>query len=354
MTEEIRFAIIGVGVIGKQHQEQIAQIAGARLVAVADVVAERAKEFGEQYGVDWYNDYHEMLQRDDIDVVNITTPSGMHAEMTIAAAKAGKHVITEKPMEITLEKAEAMMTACREAGVKLSVISQHRFDASTVRVKADVEAGKFGKMVLGQAAVNWYRSQEYYDSGDWRGTWELDGGGALMNQSIHTIDLLQYLMGPVESVSAEMGTLTHERIEVEDVAVATVKFKNGALGTIVGTTSAFPGFSARLEVFGTTGSAVIDSDKLTHLYHRMEGETGAMYGKGKSINLAESSEVSGSGAADPAAINGLAHRLQFQDMIDAIHDDREPLINGEEGLKPLKIILAIYQSAQTGKSVTIE
>jgi predicted dehydrogenase len=354
MSDEFRFAIIGCGVISKTHQEQIARIEGARLVAVADVVEEKAKSLAERAGADWYTDYRKMLKRDDIDIVNIVTPSGLHAEIAIAAAQAGKHVIVEKPMDITIEKAHSMIQACRDAGVKLSVISQHRFDSSTVRVKKDIENGKLGEMILGQAAVNWYRSQEYYDSGDWRGTWALDGGGALMNQSIHTIDLLQYLMGPVESVYAHTALLSHERIEVEDVAVATVKFKNGALGTIVGTTSAYPGMSARLELFGTHGSAVIENDRLTHLYYRDQAEQGAMYGGGQAVNLAvEESSSNGTGAADPAAISRESHRLQFLDMINAIREDREPLVNGEEGLKPLKIILAIYQSAKTGQPVIL-
>lgn len=354
MNCEFRFAIIGCGVISQTHQEQIAAIDGASLVAVSDTNEEKARRMAEKTGADWYVDYREMLKREDIDIVNILTPSGMHAEMAIEAARAGKHVIVEKPMDITLEKAKMMIQECRQAGVKLAVISQHRFDPSTVRVKADVEAGKFGDMVLGQAAVNWYRTQGYYDSGDWRGTWDLDGGGALMNQSIHTIDLLQYLMGPVESIQAYTATLAHERIEVEDVAVASIRFKNGALGTITGTTSAYPGLSARLEVFGTHGTAVIDNDQLTHQYLRAADEQGAMYGGGEAVNLAaQESAVDGIGAADPAAINGYAHRLQILDMMDAIREDREPLVNGEEGLKPLEIILAIYKSAQTRATITI-
>jgi predicted dehydrogenase len=295
-----------------------------------------------------------MLKRDDIDIVSILTPSGMHADIAIDAARAGKHVIVEKPMDITLEKAHAMIHVCRDTGKKLTVISQRRFDPSTARVKEDIDNGKFGRMVLGQAAVNWYRSQAYYDSGDWRGTWAFDGGGALMNQSIHTIDLLQYFMGPVESVCAHTATLAHERIEVEDVAVATVKFRNGALGTIVGTTSAFPGLSTRLELFGTHGTAVIENDKLTHNYFRSEEEQGKMYGGGSVINLANDKPSSdGTGAADPAAISGNPHRLQILDMINAIRENREPTVNGEEGLKPLKIILAIYKSAKTGQPVRL-
>lgn len=355
MTKELRFGIIGCGSISNTHAEQISLINGAKLVAVADVEEERAKSLAERYEADWYVDYHEMLQREDIDIVNILTPSGMHAEMAIEVAKAGKHIIAEKPMDISLDKAHAMIQACKDAGVKLAVISQHRFDTSTVKIKEEVDNGKFGHMILGECAVNWYRTQEYYDSGEWRGTWALDGGGALMNQSIHTIDLLQYLMGPVESVFARTATLAHERMEVEDVAVVTVSFKNGGLGTIVGTTSAFPGLSSRLEVFGTKGSAVIENDRLTHHFVKTGDSKGEWYGGGQVENLARVAEEDSTegGASDPTAIFGGAHRIQIEDMMQAIIEEREPLVNGEEGLKPLEIILAIYESARTGKSVTL-
>lgn len=355
MDRKFGFGIIGCGVIAKLHQEQIQTLDKAVLVAVADNNMERAQKLAAKAGVDWYADYQEMLKRDDIDIVTVVTPSGLHAEMAIEAAKAGKHVVVEKPMDIREDKAKQMITACREAGVKLSVISQHRFDPSTIRVKEEIESGKLGQLVLGQVAVNWYRSQAYYDSGAWRGTWELDGGGALMNQSIHTIDLLQYLMGPVESIYAHMGTFAHERIKVEDVAVATGRFQHGGLASIVGTTAAYPGYTARLEVFGTHGSAVIDNDQLTHLYLRRENELGQPYGGGNVLNLTDALDTTSmaSGAADPGAISANSHKLQFLDMMQAIEEDREPLVNGEEALKPLQIVLAIYESARTGQSVTL-
>ncbi|MCQ6264074.1 Gfo/Idh/MocA family oxidoreductase [Fictibacillus sp. WQ 8-8] len=354
MEKKIRFAIIGCGVISDTHQAQIQSIEGAELVAVADHDEQKARMLAEKANADWYVDYKKMLERDDIDVVNVLTPSGLHAEMTVAAARAGKHVICEKPLDTTLEKARKLVEECRKANVKLSIISQHRFDPSTIQVKQLIEDGKLGNMVLGQAAVNWYRSQEYYDSGEWRGTWKMDGGGALMNQSIHTIDLLQYFMGPVESVYAHTATLAHERIEVEDVAVATIKFKNGSLGTISGTTSAFPGLSARLEVFGTAGTAVIDNDILTNLYLKDVPSNTSDHYSVQSENLANSKmNQRGTGATDPGSIEGNSHRLQLVDMIEAIKEDREPLVNGEEGIKPLEIILAIYESANTGKPVEI-
>ena len=355
MADTFGFAVVGCGVIGKTHVDQVNAIEGARLVAVVDEVPERAQAFAERYGVPGYSDLRDALRRDDVHAVTVGTPSGLHGGVAIAAAQAGKHVIVEKPIEVTLAKADAMIRACRGNGVKLAVISQHRFDGATAAVKRRIESGEFGRMLLGEAAVNWYRSQAYYDSGDWRGTWALDGGGALMNQSIHTIDLLQYLMGPVESVFAHAGTLNHERIEVEDAAVAVVRFRGGGIGTIVGTTAAYPGLSARLEVFGERGTAVIDRDRLTHLYVRPAESAGAAnYGDKGAVNLAErpGGEAMGA-AADPAAISGGAHRAQFLDMIDAIRSDREPLVNGEEGRKPLEIILAIYESVRTGRQVTL-
>ncbi len=352
MSEKtLGFAIVGCGVIGHKHAEEISHIADARLIAVADILPDRAREIAVQRNCADFVDYHNMVELPEVDIVTVCTPSGLHAEVAVAAARAGKHVIVEKPIDVNLEKANWMIEECKKAGVKLTVISQHRFDASTVRVKQDIEAGKLGRMILGEAAVNWFRSQGYYDSGEWRGTWALDGGGALMNQSIHTIDLLQYLMGPVEEIHAYADRLNHERIEVEDAAVAIVKFQNGGLGTIVGTTAAYPGLTARVEVFGTRGSAVIDADMLTHLYHQEVPVEGMKYSV-KAENLATTAKAAITGAADPAALSS-AHRLQFLDMMDAVRNHREPAVTGEEGRKPLEIILAIYTSARTGKRVTL-
>jgi UDP-N-acetyl-2-amino-2-deoxyglucuronate dehydrogenase len=352
LKREFGFAIVGTGLISTTHYEQILAIEGAKVVAVYSRSEEKAKLLAEKTGADWYTDYQELLKRKEIDIVSIITPSGTHADMAIEAARAGKHVIVEKPMDISLEKAQQMIDVCRENHVKLSVISQHRFDASAVKIKADIDSGRFGKMVLGQVAVNWYRPQSYYDTSKWRGTMEMDGGGVLINQAIHTIDLFQYLMGEVESVYAHTAILAHEGIEVEDVAVTTVKFKNGGLGTIVGTTAAYPGLSARLEIIGTNGTAVIENDKLLkHYLRNLNNETEA-------VNLASVQHHLGGvhdhASVNPAALDGASHRLQFIDMMNAIQEDKEPLVNGEEGLKPLKIILAIYQSARTGQPIQLE
>jgi UDP-N-acetyl-2-amino-2-deoxyglucuronate dehydrogenase len=347
-VREMRFAIIGTGNIAKLHADEICKISGARLVAVAGSDKKKARDFARQYNIDWCGDYREMLKREDIDIVNICTPSGMHGEMVREAAKSKKNVLVEKPMEICLHLADEMINVCHEEGVKLSVIFQHRFDPSIKRIKKEMEAGKFGTLFLAEVSINWFRSQAYYDSGEWRGTWALDGGGALMNQSIHTIDLLQHLMGPIESVFALSGTFAHERIEVEDVAVATVKFKNGALGTIVGTTAAYPGLPARLEIFGTRGSAVVEDDRLTHLYFKDEEFQEVRKNHADQLELNHST-----GSADPMAIGGSTHQEQFRDFIAAIHEGRDPKIDGKEGRKSLEIILAIYKSAKEGQQVSL-
>lgn len=346
------FAIIGAGVIGKSHAKMLRQVEQGTLVAICDIIPEKAKALAEQYECNWYNSIEEMLENETIDIVTICTPSGMHADHTIQAVRAGKHVISEKPMDVTLEKARMMIEECRKANRKLAVISQHRFDAATIEVKKDIDDGKFGKVIVGNGAINWYRSQSYYDSGDWRGTWELDGGGALMNQGIHTIDVLQYLAGDIESVYAHCETMGHERIEVEDAAVATLRYKNGAIGTLVGTTCAFPGLSTRIEVFGKDGSAVIENDLLVHKVFRDDiGEVGN-YGGVSQLETKE--EVNETGASEPAAISQNSHILQFKDFIEAIEENREPKVNGLEAIKPLKVILAIYQSSKIGEQVQID
>ncbi|NIK77817.1 putative dehydrogenase [Paenibacillus castaneae] len=340
------FAIIGGGVIGQTHADRLLSVEKGKLAVICDRTEAKAKSIAEKYESDWSTDYDAVLAREDVDIVNICLPSGMHAQYAIAAAKAGKHVITEKPIDISAENALAMINACREAGVKLGVISQHRLQDSTQQVKKDIESGKLGKLIIGTGAINWYRSQDYYDSGSWRGTWAFDGGGALMNQGVHTVDVLQYLMGPVESVHAHCETLGHDRIEVEDAAVATLRFKNGAIGTIVATTCAYPGLSTRVEIFGQDGSAVIESDTL--VYRKIKAEE-----ENEQSTAIAIKHPTVSTAADPTAIEAEGHIKQMNDMIEAIEHNREPIINGEEGYKPLEIILAIYESARTGKTITL-
>ncbi len=360
MAERVRFGILGCGVIGPHHAQAIAGLADdAALVAVADTHLDRAEKLAQQYNVAAYSSLDDLLRHPQLDAICICTPSGEHATDAAAVLDAGKHVVVEKPVDVTLEAIDRLLAARRAKSQKVAVISQHRFDRSTRIVRDAVEQGRLGRLTVGTAQVRWWRSQAYYDSGAWRGTWALDGGGALMNQSIHTIDLLQWIMGPVVEVSAYTGLLAHERLEVEDAAVAIVRFASGALGIIEGTTAAYPGLTARLEVHGDRGSAIIDSDELVYFHSAALGEQGAAYGAGGGGNQApdmlkqfEAKPAGIAAGSDPASLS-LAHREQIRDFIDAIRADREPLVNIEEGRKPVAIILAIYESARTGRPVGI-
>ncbi len=359
-VEKLRFGILGCGGIGPHHARAISGLESAELVAVADVVPELAEELAGEYGCSYYASLEQMLSGVELDAVCVCTPSGMHAEGALAALEAGKDVVIEKPVDVTLNAADLLIEAQRATGRRVAVVSQHRFDSATRAVHEALTRGEFGRLTSGSAEVRWWRSQSYYDSGGWRGTWELDGGGVLINQAIHSIDLLQWLMGPVLEVTAYTGLLAHERIEVEDTAVAILKFVNGTLGTIVATTAAYPGLTARIAVHGDRGSAVIDDDELTYFHVAGEGQEGDAYGAGGGENQAEQvmaryGEVGpGSGAgADPGSLS-MAHRDQIQDFVEAVREGREPLVNLQEGRKPLAIIQGIYESARTGGPVRIE
>ncbi len=342
------FGIIGCGMIANFHARAIADLGNARLVACYNRSAPKAEALAAEFGGDVYTDLAQMLARKDLDVVTICTPSGAHCEPAIAAAQAGKHVIVEKPLDVTRERCQAMIDACAQAGVKLATIFPSRFHHSSRLMKQAVEQARFGTLALGDAYVKWFRTQEYYDSGAWRGTWEMDGGGALMNQAIHSVDLLLWLMGPVVEVMAHTATLAHERIEVEDVATATLRFANGALGTIVATTAAFPGSLKRIELSGSQGTAILEEEDIikwefaeaqpqdAELRAEMKGRT-----------------KTGGGAGDPAAIGHQAHTELFRDFLEAIEQDRAPSIDGLEGMRSVELILAIYESAKTGKRVVL-
>jgi UDP-N-acetyl-2-amino-2-deoxyglucuronate dehydrogenase len=360
LAEKLRFGILGCGVIGPHHAKAIAGLDDAELVAVADVVPEKAQNLAEEYDCAQYGDLSDLLKDDGIDAICLCTPSGMHADEAIAALEAGKHAVIEKPLDITLESIDRLLAVQRATGRKVAVVSQHRFDPATQLVREAAVNGEFGCLTSGSAEVRWWRSQSYYDSGGWRGTWDLDGGGVLMNQSIHYVDLLQWLMGSVVEVTAYTGLLAHERIEVEDTAVAILRFANGALGTIMATTAAYPGLTARIVVHGDRGSAIIDDDELDYFHVASDGQGGAAYGANGGDNQAEKvmerygGPVSTSGAgADPSSLS-MAHRDQLQDFIEAVRQDREPLVNAEEGRKPLAIILGIYESARTGRPVQLQ
>ena len=345
----LKFGIIGTG-IGKAHANALKKLADdAKLVAVADIVQERAVELANENDATAYADHHEMLAKADLDVVCVCTPSGLHGQQAIDVINSGRNVIVEKPMAIDLDTIEKMLELQTKKGVKLAVISQHRFDEATKQVKVAVDAGRFGKLALGDCQVKWYRSQEYYDRGGWRGTWAMDGGGSLMNQSIHSIDLLQWLMGPVDRVKAYMGALTH-KIETEDTAVAVLQFKSGAIGVVEGTTSAYPSFVTRVEICGSKGTASIENDHLKFMHFADEDEKIGDFG---GVHKSEQTVASSVGATEPLATPMNGHAAQIMDMIQAIREKREPLVNGFEGRKGVAIIRAIYESATTNQEVSV-
>jgi predicted dehydrogenase len=342
------FGIIGCGMIANFHTRAIGDVRGAKVVACFDTVAAAADRLAESTGCRAYHDLDAMLADPAVDVVTIGTPSGAHMEPAVAAARAGKHVIVEKPLEITLRRCDKIIEECRNAGVVLSTIFPSRFHTSSVQLKQAIDQGRFGRLVAGDAYVKWYRTQQYYDSGAWRGTWELDGGGALMNQAIHSVDLLLALMGPVAEVRAQTALLAHQRIAVEDHAVATLRFENGALGVIEASTACFPGYLKRIEIHGATGSVVMEEEDF------VKWEFAKPRAKDQAIHERMAERVSGGGgAADPAAIGHHGHARQFQDVVKAIEKRTAPSIDGAEGRRSVEVILAIYKAAETGRAVPL-
>ncbi len=358
----LRFGIVGCGSIGPTHAGAIAQIGDAQLVAVADLLPDRAESMAKKFNVtSVYQKQEDLIADPHVDVVVICTPSGLHAGGAVKALQAGKHVIVEKPMEVSLAACDRMIAAQRSSGKKLTVISQHRFDLASRVVKDVIDSGKLGRVILVTGSVKWWRTQNYYDSGDWRGTWQWDGGGALMNQGVHTVDVLQWLAGGgVNRVYAQTRTAAHSRIEVEDIAVATLEFANGAVGTFVATTAAYDGLPARMDIFGTEGSAIIEGDRLK----QMTLKTGESYISERAAAHAVSVARGGTASvkddaghraddAEVGAVWGDAHRAQIEDFIAAIRQDTSPLIDGRGGREPLEVILAIYESARSGLPVEV-
>jgi UDP-N-acetyl-2-amino-2-deoxyglucuronate dehydrogenase len=342
------FAIVGTGMISRFHARAIEDVRGAKLVACCSQVAARAKSFAEEVGCTPFDNLAKMLADPNVDVVTIATPSGAHQEPAVAAARAGKHVIVEKPLEVTLKRCDRIIRECDKQGVKLGTIFPSRFHDSSLKMKGAIDSGRFGRLALGDAYVKWFRTQEYYDSGAWRGTWKLDGGGALMNQAVHTVDLLSWLMGPVEEIYAHIATLAHKRIEVEDVATATLRFASGALGVIEATTAAYPGYLKRIELHGSEGTAVLEEEDIKSWDFAKKTRGDAAIHKAM-----QQTKSTGGGAADPSAIGHHGHTMQFRDFVRAIGTDTTPAVDGHEGRKPVEIILAIYKSATTGKPVKL-
>ncbi len=347
MADVIGFGIIGCGVIAPFHAKAINETPGAKLVAASDPNEEAARKFSAEHNdIPYYKDLERMLERDDLQAVCICTPSGMHSGQAIAAARAKKHVLCEKPIDTTLPKIDRMIAACKEEGVKLGCIFQRRTYAASRKVREAVQGGLLGRMVLGDIYQKFYRSPEYYRSGAWRGTWAMDGGGALMNQGVHGIDILLWIMGDVKSAVAKADHLVRE-IEVEDTAAAIVTFQNGAFGVIEGATSCNPGEETRLELHGEKGTIILTDAGIKRWAVAKGGK-----------HLAEDEEIApqekrAHGVADPRAISAEGHIALVRDFVDAIENDTEPMITGESARKPVELILAIYESARTGREVTL-
>jgi len=348
------FGIIGTGMIAEFHARAISEIRGAELIGCFNHTGKKAQKFAQTFECKAYDTLEEMLSNPEIRIVCICTPSGAHMEAAVQAAKAGKHVVVEKPLEISLSRCDQIIKACRESNVKLCTIFPSRYSPANIALKEALDEGRFGKVTLADTYVKWWRDQKYYDNGAWRGTWALDGGGACMNQAIHNVDLLYWLLGEVVEVTGLTGTLAHERIEVEDTAVAAIRFKKGALGVIEATTSAWPGLLKRTEIHGTKGSAIVEQDNVTlWKFSKPSPKDRAVRDKlWKPEDDDDDNGLTG-GAADPKAISHAGHREQLKDFMRAIERGLRPPVDGEEGRKSVEIILALYQAAQTGQRVTL-
>jgi predicted dehydrogenase len=338
----LKIGIVGIGTISDIHAQAIARAGNAKLISVFSRSERKAGEMGEKYNIKGHTSWEEFISEPELDAVSICTPSGNHLDYGELAARAGKNVIVEKPLEVRIERAKSLIQICKENNVALAVIYQSRFIPGMQKLKVELDDQVIGKLFMGNAFINWFRNQDYYDSGVWRGTLALDGGGVLINQAIHTIDLLQWFMGDVESVYGSTATMTHERMEGEDNVVAVIKFKSGAMGVITGSTSVQPAQPRRIELYGEKGSVLIKGDDIQVI------SQGLGTASGKDNDNA-------TGASSPlAGFSTIPHKKQFEAIAEAIIDGREPPVSGEESLKSLAIVQAIYESSKTKLPVLID
>lgn len=339
----LKFALVGCGRIAKRHSELLGfrQIPGACLAAVCDVVEVKARRIGEQFDVPHYSDMHEMMKSVDVDVVVVLTESGRHAEHVVALAPYGKHIVVEKPMALTLDDADAMIRACDLAGIKLFVVKQNRFNVPVLKLREALDAGRFGKMVMGTVRVRWSRDQSYYDQDPWRGTWALDGG-VLTNQASHHVDLLEWMMGDVDSVFAKSTTALVD-IETEDTAVVVLRFRNGALGVIEATTAVRPkDLEGSISVLGEGGSVeiggfAVNKMKVWNFRETQEGDE----------------EVMEKFSVNPPNVYGFGHQAYYEHVVDCIRNNKQHLVDGLVGRRSLELIHAIYESIETGREVQL-
>ncbi len=343
--KKIGYAVLGLG-IGMAHVDAAVSSENAELVAVCDIDTERLNKVAKQYPyVRLYEDFEELIKDKDVDIISVCLPSYMHADFAVRAMEAGKHVLIEKPLDITPERAVLIEEARKRTGMKAGVVHQNRFNLNMYPIKKAVSDGRLGRINLGTFAVKWFREQSYYDRGGWRGTWECDGGGSLMNQAVHTVDLMQWLMGEVESVTTNMAIYNHD-IETEDMTASVIKFKSGAMGTFVSTTCAYPGISTEIMLYGTGGSIEADADMIkTWKLRDSEDED-----EEEAIML----ERYGAGNRNASSYEKdslYGHRYVVENMILAVKEGREPDIVPTDAIKSVKIVCAMYESAKTGKTV---
>ncbi len=337
----INFAIIGTGVIAKFHALAIGMNPNAQVVAVCDMNEARAKEFAQEYNAPKvFSDYNECLKDPDIHAVSICTPSGTHGEICIAAAKAGKHILCEKPIETKSEKIDELIAVVEANNVKMDCVYQRRYEDVPARVKKALDSGEFGKVLMASVYMKYWRSPDYYKSAGWRATWEFDGGGCLMNQGVHGVDLLCWFMGGVKKVSAMTRTQLHN-IEVEDAAVAAVEFNNGAIGVIEGSTCVQPANSCRFDIHCENGTISFDDEGILRWF--LNGEDVAV----------NATFVKNDAKSDPTKLNECGHSPMVNDLVDSILSDTEPSVGPREARKAVDTILAIYKSSREGKEVIL-
>lgn len=338
--QRVRIALLGCGRISRNHFDALAKLPGFQLVAVCDNVADRAQEAGNLYAVPWFTSYEQMLAEVPSDAVVIATPSGLHPQHGIMAAKAGRHVISEKPMAISLAAADALVQACDDAQVQLFVVKQNRLNPPIALLKRAVERERFGRIFMANCTVRWQRPQEYYDQAPWRGTWEFDGG-AFMNQASHYVDLMQWLVGPVESVMAKTATMAR-RIEAEDSGAAVLKFRSGAIGVIEVTMLTFPkNLEGSITMLGEKGSVKIGGTAVNKVEHWSFAD------------YDDDDKLVDQANTNPPSVYGFGHEGYYRNVEAVLRGDARPDTDGRAGRKSLELILGIYESAKTGRDVPL-
>lgn len=346
-----KLGIIGAGNISDTHARAAREIDGVEIAAIYGTNRDKATRLAELYGGAVYEDLETLLDHKPLDLVMIGSPSGLHAEQGIAAARRGLHVLVEKPIDITTARADMLIRECARAGVKLGLCFQDRVASDIVRLKQLVETGRLGRPILVSAQVKWYRPPEYYRDSRWRGTFDLDGGGALINQGIHTVDLLLWLMGDVRRVNAKAVTALHD-IEAEDTVVATLEFANGAIGTLEAATSAYPGYSRRIELTGSEGTIIVEDSRIIAADLR-NPLADFVSGSDGGVNK-ESEESDKTRSTSPIVADVTGHKRILEDFLRAIETDGTPMCDGHEGRRSVKLVQAIYESSRTGEAVTIK